>query len=155
MYRFSEHSLAIERGRRRKTWLSREDRLCAHCHIRDTYFPQIKQTHKELKFPYLSEQQDLWPVVTRKGQPVKNKHHLNTTHIYVKLFSLLCINYLHIVTTLYIAIIWVSVYYIFQLLWQWERLRVREIDWLPHCKLSVKPFQNLFQQLPLFHFSLH
>ena len=30
MYRLSEHSLAIEKGRRRQTWLSREDRLCAH-----------------------------------------------------------------------------------------------------------------------------
>jgi hypothetical protein len=67
MYRLSEHSLAIEKGRRRQTRLSREDRLCAHCpqievetelhfitscqmydHIRETYFPQITQTHKEL-----------------------------------------------------------------------------------------------------------
>ena len=56
MFRLSEHSLAIEKGCRRQTWLSREDRLCAHCpqnevetelhfinscqmddHIRDTY----------------------------------------------------------------------------------------------------------------------
>ena len=79
MYRLSEHSLAIEKGRRRQPWLSREDRLSAHCpqnevetelyfltssqmydHIRDTYFPQIPQINKELenksnfdKFPYL------------------------------------------------------------------------------------------------------
>ena len=31
MYRLSEHSLAIDKGHRRQTWLSREDRLCAHC----------------------------------------------------------------------------------------------------------------------------
>ncbi len=31
MYRLSEHSLAVETGRRRQTWLSREDRLCSHC----------------------------------------------------------------------------------------------------------------------------
>ena len=31
IYRLSEHNLAIEKGRRRRTWLSREDRLCAHC----------------------------------------------------------------------------------------------------------------------------
>ena len=31
MYRLNEHSLAIEKGPRRQTWLSREDRLCAHC----------------------------------------------------------------------------------------------------------------------------
>ena len=74
MYRLSERSLAIEKGRRRQTWLSREDRLCAHFpqnevetelhfltswpmydHIRDTYFPQIIQTHKSNfdKLPYL------------------------------------------------------------------------------------------------------
>ena len=68
MYRLSEHSLAIEKSRLRQIWLSREDRLCAHCpqnevetelhfltscpmydHIRDTYFPQITQTHKEFE----------------------------------------------------------------------------------------------------------
>ena len=67
MYRLSEHSLAIEKGRR-QTWLSREDRLCAHCpqnevetelhfltscpmhdHIRETYYPQITQIHKEFE----------------------------------------------------------------------------------------------------------
>ena len=79
MYRLSEHSLAIEKGHRRQTWLSREDRPCAHCpqnevetellfltscpmydHIRETYFPQIPQIHKEfeikpdfVKPPYL------------------------------------------------------------------------------------------------------
>ena len=79
MYILSEHSLAFDEGRHRLTWLSREDRLCAHCpkkeveaewhfltscqmydHIRDTYFPQITQIHKELvnkpyfeKLPYL------------------------------------------------------------------------------------------------------
>ena len=72
------YSLAIEKGCLRKTWLSREDRLCAHCpqnevetelHFltscqmydhRDTYFPQITQIHKEFenksnfdKLPYL------------------------------------------------------------------------------------------------------
>jgi hypothetical protein len=68
MYRLSEQSLAIEKGHRRQTWLSREDRLCTHCpqnemetelhfltsyqmydHIRDTYFPQITQIHKEFE----------------------------------------------------------------------------------------------------------
>ncbi len=53
-------SLAVEMGRRRQTWLSREDRLCSHCmlgvtetalhfltectkytHIRDHYYPKI------------------------------------------------------------------------------------------------------------------
>ena len=79
MYRLSEYNLAIEKGRRRQIWLSREVRLCAHCpqnevetelhfltscpmydHIRETYFPQITQIHKEFenkstfeKLPYL------------------------------------------------------------------------------------------------------
>ena len=30
MYRLGEHSLAIEKRRCRQTWLSRDDRLCAH-----------------------------------------------------------------------------------------------------------------------------
>jgi hypothetical protein len=68
MYRLSEHSLAIEKSHRRRKWLSREDRLCAHCpqnevetelhfltscqmyvHIIGTYFSQITQIHKEFE----------------------------------------------------------------------------------------------------------
>ena len=65
MYRLSEYSLAIEKVRCRQTWLSREDRLCPknevetelhfltscpmYDHIRDTYFPQITQNHKEFE----------------------------------------------------------------------------------------------------------
>ena len=30
-YILSEHSLAIEKGHHRQTWLPREDRLCSHC----------------------------------------------------------------------------------------------------------------------------
>jgi hypothetical protein len=30
-YRLSKHSLAIEEGRHRKTWLPLEERLCNHC----------------------------------------------------------------------------------------------------------------------------
>ena len=30
LYKLSEHRLAIEKGHGRLTWLSREDRLCAH-----------------------------------------------------------------------------------------------------------------------------
>ncbi len=62
MYRLSEHSPAVETGRRRQTWLSREDRLCSHCmlgeietelhfltectqykDIRDHYYPRINK----------------------------------------------------------------------------------------------------------------
>ena len=78
MYRLSEHSLAIEKGHRRQTWLSRPDRLCTlptkwvgtelhfltscpmYDHIRDTYFLQMTQIHKKCenkcnfdKLPYL------------------------------------------------------------------------------------------------------
>ena len=78
-YRLSEHSLAIEKGRHRQTWLPREERLCPHCtqnevetelhfltacplyqDIRDTYFPQITNTQGEFenmsneeRLPYL------------------------------------------------------------------------------------------------------
>ena len=65
MYR---KALLLRKAARRQTWLSREDRLCAHCpqnevetelhvltscqmydHIRDTYFSQITQIHKEFE----------------------------------------------------------------------------------------------------------
>ena len=65
MYRLSEHSLAIERGRYRQTWLPREDRLCSHCsqgvvetelhfltacdkykHIREQYYPKFTELTK-------------------------------------------------------------------------------------------------------------
>jgi hypothetical protein len=68
MYRLSEHSLAIEKGRQRQTSFSGEDRLCAHCpqnevetelhfltscqiydHIRETYSPQLTQIHKKFE----------------------------------------------------------------------------------------------------------
>ena len=60
-YRLSEHSLAIEKGRHRKTWLPAEQRLCSHCtlnepetelhfltkcekykHIRETHFQKFE-----------------------------------------------------------------------------------------------------------------
>ena len=73
MFRLSEHSLAIEKGRRKQTWLSREDRLCAHCpqnevetelhfltscptydHIRDTVHIYLRLHRSNFdKLPYL------------------------------------------------------------------------------------------------------
>ncbi len=69
MYRLSEHSLAVETGRRRQTWLSREDRLCSHCmlgltetelhfltecpkylNIKDHYYPKWIQYFPNLAF---------------------------------------------------------------------------------------------------------
>ncbi len=69
MYRVSEHSLAVETGRRRQTWLSREDRLCSHCmlgvtetelhfltectkytDIRDHYYPKINLIFPRFNF---------------------------------------------------------------------------------------------------------
>jgi hypothetical protein len=51
-----------------------------------------------------SQQHDVWPVATRKGKLVKNKHHCKYNP-FVYLFSILYFNYLHIVTTLYTVII--------------------------------------------------
>lgn len=79
MYRLSEHSLAVERGRHRQTWLPREERLCTHCtqqevetelhflttcllyqDIRDIYYPRITTAQQDFenmanheKLPYL------------------------------------------------------------------------------------------------------
>ena len=121
MYRLSEHSLAVEKGHHRQTW------LCAHCqqnevetelhfltscqmydYIRDTYFPQITQKHKEFenkpncdKLPYLLGEIPVFhhssKFCDRLPQEKGNKWRTNTivdaTHIYVYLFSLLYLNY--------------------------------------------------------------
>src|SRR4029434_666424 len=71
-YRLSEHSLAIEVGRHRQTWLPKENRLCPHCEqgpvetelhfltqctkyqsLRDQYFAKIIKMCPE--FLYLSD----------------------------------------------------------------------------------------------------
>ena len=65
MYRLSEHSLAMEKGRHGQTWLPIEDRLCSHCgqgvvetelhfltacdkykQIREEYYPKFTQITK-------------------------------------------------------------------------------------------------------------
>ena len=55
-YRLSEHTLSIEKGRHRKTWLPPEQRLCCHCTSGETEtelhfltkcekYKQIRQIH--------------------------------------------------------------------------------------------------------------
>ena len=48
-----------------------------------------------------SQQQDMWPVTKRKGQPVKNKHHCKYNP-YLCLFIFPFVLYLHIIITMYI-----------------------------------------------------
>ena len=108
------------------------------------------------KLPYLlgetppcditSPQQCLWLVATRTGQPVKNKHNVNTTHIYVYLFSLVYFNNVHIITKLYKAIKWhlkclysygtfvsvmFTVHFLLHLLWQCKHM----------FPMPIKPFE--------------
>ena len=71
-YRLSNHSLAIEKGRHRQTWLPREERLCTKCNqdtietelhflnecsrwkeIRNQFFPKFTNIHPE--FPNLED----------------------------------------------------------------------------------------------------
>ena len=47
-YRLSEHGLAIERGRHRQTWLSREDRLCAYCPQNEVETKLLLLSHPDL-----------------------------------------------------------------------------------------------------------
>jgi hypothetical protein len=80
-----------EREKERETEREKEkerERVCSHCpqneveselnfltscqmydHIRDSHINWVKY------HSVTSQQQDLCPVATRKGQPVKNKHH--------------------------------------------------------------------------------
>merc|ERR1712082_16415 len=67
-YRIGDHSLAIETGRHRQTWIPREDRICTSCpqgevetelhfllhcdkykEIRDSFFPKINQKYNEFE----------------------------------------------------------------------------------------------------------
>lgn len=67
-YRLSDHQLAIERGRHRKSWLPREERVCAECRsgsveteehfllhcdkytsLRDSLYSQIQHNTPELQ----------------------------------------------------------------------------------------------------------
>ncbi|XP_037402655.1 T-lymphocyte activation antigen CD80-like [Pygocentrus nattereri] len=75
-YRLSDHSLAVERGRFKHSWIPREDRVCGHCktgevetevhfllhcpkyeHIRNKYFSQFEE--EESGFRALTDSQKL------------------------------------------------------------------------------------------------
>ena len=82
-------------------------------HIRETYFPQITQIHKEFenisnfeKLPYLLGEIPQCAITAARFVTCCHKKRatseeqntiVNTTHIYVYLFSLLYLNYLHII----------------------------------------------------------
>ncbi|MGH0192630.1 UNVERIFIED_CONTAM: hypothetical protein FKN15_020198 [Acipenser sinensis] len=46
-YRLSDHSLAIEKGRHRQTWLPKEERLCGHCETGEVETEMHFLTHCE------------------------------------------------------------------------------------------------------------
>lgn len=59
MYRLSDHSLAIETGRHRQTWLPREDRLCELCPHRqaetETHFLLHCSKYEHIRADFLSK----------------------------------------------------------------------------------------------------
>ena len=82
MYRLSDHSLAVEKGRHRQTWLPREERLCCHCdeeavetelhfltqcnkytNIREEFFPKIEMVCPEFKRMTEKERLPLRPLL--------------------------------------------------------------------------------------------
>ena len=88
MYRLSDHSLAIETGRHKKTWLPKEKRLCVHCNlaqveteahfllscpkylsIRNQYFPKF--TVQNIQFEQqLEPNQPVWTKLFRGNSDV-------------------------------------------------------------------------------------
>ncbi len=70
IYRLSEHSLAIEKGRHRQSWLPQEDRLCSQC---DT-----GQVETEVHFL----------TSCPKYEPLREKHFANIAQIYPEFESL-------------------------------------------------------------------
>ena len=65
-YRLSEHSLAIEKGRHRKTWLPVDERLCNHC---TTAEPETelhfmrKNTQKAIRECYFFSDENMLPIL--------------------------------------------------------------------------------------------
>ena len=59
MYRLSDHSLAIETGEHRQTWLPREDRLCQLCPQRQvetqTHFLLQCRTYQDIRTRFFTE----------------------------------------------------------------------------------------------------
>ncbi len=104
MYRLSEHSLAVETGRRRQIWFSREERICSHCslgeietelhfltecpkyqNIRDHFYPNIN--HIFPQFNICSPTEKLCFILGEKAKCaiiatkfVASCHHLRDKH---------------------------------------------------------------------------
>ena len=63
-YRLSEHSLAIETGRYKKSWLPKEERFCQLC----------KEDKVETELHFLTECTKLQPARTKYFPKFKHKH---------------------------------------------------------------------------------
>ena len=63
-YRLSEHSLAIETGRYKKSWLPKEERSCQLC----------KENKVETELHFLTECTKLKPIRTKYFPKFKKKH---------------------------------------------------------------------------------
>ncbi|XP_056588353.1 uncharacterized protein LOC130408891 [Triplophysa dalaica] len=74
-YRLSEHSLAIETGRRRQTWISREDRLCSHCMMRvmetELHFLTECPKYKDIREHYYPKINHIFPQFNSLNQTQK------------------------------------------------------------------------------------
>ena len=76
MYRLSDHSLTIETGRHKKTWLPKEKRLCVHCNLAQ----EETEAHFLLSCPkYLSIRNQYFPKFT--VQNIKFEHQLEPNQI--------------------------------------------------------------------------
>ena len=77
-------------------------------HIKDTYFPQITQIHKEFEneLPYLLGETPQCAITAATFATFSHQWRtttiVNTTHIYAYLFSILYFNYLYFNNTVYI-----------------------------------------------------
>ena len=64
-YRISEHSLAIETGRHRRSWLPVDDRLCQHCSLREVetelHFTTKCDKYREIREIYFAKFNNFCP----------------------------------------------------------------------------------------------
>ncbi|KAF7665457.1 hypothetical protein LDENG_00143140 [Lucifuga dentata] len=90
-YRLSDHSLAIETGRHRKSWLPPEDRICSHCMTGEVetemHFLLKCNKYKHIRIEYFNKLNSIIPNFTELHDSEKLKIVLGEGHEGHSIFS--------------------------------------------------------------------
>ena len=78
MYRLSDHSLAIEKGRHRHTWLPREERLCQQCSTNEVetevHFLLRCEKYTDIRERFLPKNRQKCPEFDALSEPKKAQY---------------------------------------------------------------------------------